>query len=768
MKQMGTHPIQLLLVEDNLGDARLLQELLLEVSTAKFELTHVEHLHRGIEYLKATSCDVILLDLSLPDSQGLSTLNKIQVWAAQVPIVVLTGLNDELLAIRALQNGAQDYLIKGQVSGDLLARSIRYAIERKRVEEVLRRTAAENLRLAQAVIAASDGIIITDPNQDDNPIIYANPAFSRITGYSAQEVCGRNCRFLQGPETDPKTVLQIRQAIAQQREIKTTLLNYRKDGQLFWNELKISPVFSEQKVLLYFVGTQTDVTERRQSEQKIREQAALLDIAADAILVQNLDNSITYWNKGAARLYGWSAEEAIGQLTSQILYAQVPHQLLEVPQILFAEGEWQGELNQVNRAGQKIIVESRWTLVRDEDGTPKSILIVSTDITEKKQLEAQFLRAQRLESLGTLAGGIAHDLNNMLSPILMAAQLLRRKSIDDQGKQWLSTIETSARRGADLVKQVLSFARGLEGDRINLQIGHLIREVEKIVREIFPKSIEVHTDVFTQKIWPLLGDPTQLHQVIMNLCVNARDAMPDGGILTIKAENLLIDEGYARMNIDAHVGPYVLITVTDTGMGIPPETLDRIFEPFFTTKEVGKGTGLGLSTVIGILRDHGGFIKVYSEVGKGTTFRVYLPALAPEAERQIQEQAQLFPKGNQELILVVDDEAPICEITKNSLEAYEYRVLTARDGVEAIALYVQHRQEIALVLVDMMMPVLDGTTTIRTLYKINPQVKVVAMSGLASNQQTTTIANTGVRAFIAKPYTTECLLKTLHDAIHKN
>ncbi|MHC5594650.1 MAG: hybrid sensor histidine kinase/response regulator, partial [Nostoc sp.] len=385
-------------------------------------------------------------------------------------------------------------------------------------------------------------------------------------------------------------------------------------------------------------------------------------------------------------------------------------------------------------------------------------------ITEKKHLEAQLFRAQRLESIGTLASGIAHDLNNILTPILAGAQLLTLKfpDADERTRHLLEILEINARRGADLVKQVLSFARGVEGKRITLQLKHLIVEVAKILKETFPKSIEISTDV-PQDLWMVSGDSTQLHQVLMNLCVNARDAMANGGSLSISAENLVIDENYARMNLEAKEGTYTVITICDTGVGIPREILDRIFEPFFTTKDVGQGTGLGLSTVLGIIKSHGGFVNVYSEPGSGTSFKVYLPAvegmetLSPE---------HLPPQiGNGELILVVDDEVAIQEITRTSLEAHNYKTLIASDGIEAIALYAKNMDKINVVLMDIMLPSLDGLTAIRTLQKINPQVRIIASSGLMSDNKLSAVAAIGVNTFLSKPYTVNELLLSLEKIL---
>lgn len=508
---------------------------------------------------------------------------------------------------------------------------------------------------------------------------------------------------------------------------------------------------------------EVEISERTRAEQKIREQAALLDITTDAILVKDLDNQIRFWNKGAENLYGWKAIEAIGKNANQLLYpVQTQSQLQNLEESLAECGSWQGELHQVTKEGKEIIVASRWTLMRDKDGQPQSILTVNTDITEKKQLEAQFLRAQRLESIGTLAGGIAHDLNNILTPILTATQLLQLKlpNIDQRSQQMFNTIETNAKRGAALVKQVLQFARGVEGKRTIVQVNHLFSEIKQIVQETFPKSIEFSTNIKSD-LWAVVGDATHLHQVLMNLVVNARDAMMGGGTLSISAENVLIDEHYARMNLEASVGSYIMITVADTGVGMPPEIVDRIFEPFFTTKEFGKGTGLGLSTVRGIITSHGGFVNVSSQVGRGTEFKVFLPAVEATAT-PVAENLEL-PTGNGELILVVDDEVPILETTKISLEAYNYKVLTASDGIEALAQYAQHKDEISVVLVDMMMPSLDGAATIRALQKMNSHVLIIAVSGLvASNKQ---LGVAGVKTFLSKPYMTKELLQTLHNIL---
>ncbi|MCV3216410.1 response regulator [Plectonema radiosum NIES-515] len=506
------------------------------------------------------------------------------------------------------------------------------------------------------------------------------------------------------------------------------------------------------KLLIHYIS------QLKQAEQKIREQAALLDVATDAIFVINIQNEILFWNKSAEFLYGWKVEEAVGKDALTLLYEDLPQPESALLTVI-KNASWQGELKQVQKSGDEILVESRWTLVRDEFGQPKSIFIVNTEITQKKQLEAQLLRSQRLECIGTLAGGIAHDLNNVLAPILLAVPLLQMKLSDPQSEHLLKMLENNVKRGANLVRQILSFARGIEGRQTTVKIKSLLTEIEDIITGTFSKSITCHTHIL-DKLWQVQGNATQLHQVLMNLVVNARDAMPDGGIMTISAENILIDEHYAKMHIDAQVGCYVAITIADTGIGIPQTIQEQIFEPFFTTKEVGKGTGLGLSTALGIIKNHGGFVNLYSEVNQGTQFQIYLPC-STKVEIDLPS-VELEPlTGNNELILVVDDEAAICDVTKSSLETYNYRVLTASDGIEAVAIYAQRQQEISVVLLDMMMPWMDGAIAIRTLQKINPHVKIIAMSGLLSNQNIAESAGTGVKGFLSKPCTARELLQAI-------
>ncbi len=512
------------------------------------------------------------------------------------------------------------------------------------------------------------------------------------------------------------------------------------------------------------IGTVQDITERRQAEHLLRQQAEMLNLAHDAIMVRDFDSEeLLFWNNGAERLYGWTSAEALRRTFREVTQVD-PEVLAAARATLLSSGEFRREVEHTTKDGRGIIVNVRSTLVRDADGRPRSVLSINTDVTEHKKLEGQFLRAQRLESIGTLASGVAHDLNNILAPILMSAPLLREDLPPEISERIITTIEESAQRGAQIVKQVLTFARGVEGDRVLIDPTYLVKEMVQIAGETFPKSIGI-TARYSDNVWPVEGDPTQLHQVILNLSVNARDAMPSGGSLVLSVENFTVDEHYASMMQGAKAGPHVLIRATDTGSGIPRDLLDKIFDPFFTTKGVGKGTGLGLSTALGIVKSHGGFLSVQSELGSGTTFTIFLPAAAA-TRTDVSPVVEPPPiRGSGETILVVDDEASIATITKLILENHNYRVLTAHDGPEALALFAQHMDGVDLVITDMMMPYMDGAALIRTLQRMSARVRFIASTGHGDQPRDVELQGLGVTATLTKPYDVARLLTTVQQLL---
>ncbi len=503
-----------------------------------------------------------------------------------------------------------------------------------------------------------------------------------------------------------------------------------------------------------------EAAQRKQVEQELLEQVSLLNLAHDAITMRDMEERIVFWNKGAERLYGWRAEEALGRNAIELLFQGNSPRLDEAREILFKKGEWVGDWNQLTKEGREIVAETRWTLVRDDHGQPKCILVVNTDVTERVQLQAQLLRTQRLESIGVLASSIAHDFNNLLNPILMAVKLLREERPEDERQHLLTILQASAERGAEIVRQLLSFAGGSDGERTPVQVRGLIKEVKSILDHTFPKTIQLEV-VLADQLDLVFADATQLSQVLMNLCVNARDAMPSGGFLTITAENVVIDHDAARQHADARQGPYLRFTVADTGTGIAPEIVDRIFDPFFTTKEPGKGTGLGLSTVLGIVKSHKGFISLDSKRGRGSRFEVFLPALPHQEDGAAGPARPSLPRGREELILLVDDEMLILETVAAILKEHGYRVLTAANGKEALEAYQQNRRQIQAVVLDMMMPVMDGRTSLSALQELDPHVRVIATSGLRATGWLVEALAAGQVHFLQKPYSDEQILSTL-------
>ncbi|MBS0619560.1 MAG: PAS domain S-box protein [Spirochaetes bacterium] len=621
--------------------------------------------------------------------------------------------------------------------------AIRHDItERKNVEEKNR----------LIVGALSDLVFIIDRR---GTILDFHAANVNRLAFQPEEFLGKTPEAIFSPELAEQMMQLIRRTVENQR---TEILEYSLSGKYY--EAHSTPL--EKNRLIVIVR---DVTQAYLMNERLREQAELLDHARDAIHVRSLDHRILYWNDSSTRLYGYSAEEAVGQATRTLLYADSTIFDRAFAELL-EKGEFIGDIEQIRKDRRKILVQAHWTLVTSQDKKSRSVLCVNSDITEKRQLEEQLLRAQRLESIGALAGGIAHDLNNILTPILLAMEVFQMGTLTTEQQELVKTIKMSARRGSDIIKQVLSFARGVESHAVPIDVRNLLSDIERIVRETFPKKIRIRVNV-PHDVWQIRGDETLLHQVLMNLVVNARDAMPDGGQLLIEAENQPLDAQYVGMLPDISPGNFVILRVEDSGIGMAPSVIEKIFEPFFTTKGVTEGTGLGLSTSIRIVKAHGGIIRIYSEPKKGSRFDVYLPSWKSEEKNAIDQILMTAPRGNGENILVIDDEASIRNVTQQTLEAYGYRVVTAPDGAEAVALYAAQQDTIHLILTDMMMPVLDGLATIQVIRKMNATIPIIAVSGLEANGRLARLSLFDVKFFLPKPYSAETLLQTVHQALQE-
>ncbi|HEX4629378.1 MAG TPA: response regulator [Chthoniobacterales bacterium] len=752
-------PLRVLIVEDQPSDAEL---LLRELRRAGYE-PQWKRVFAEEDFLPELEADydIILSDYSMPRFDGIRALRLLNECGSQIPFILVSGTMGEETAVAAMKEGATDYLLK-----DRLAR-LGPAVSQALAQRELRKEGAraeESIRLSQERFSLFMDNLPGFAWIKDNErrYVYANKSLRQMV-MRGRDWFGKTAADI-SPELAAVYESSDREVIETRSPTETVepILEGEEQRTVLASKF---PILDIEGQVSFICGIGIDITERVQAQQRIREQAEIINRAHDAIIARDFESQrITFWNKGAENLYGWTAEEAVGRPIGELIFAD-PKELEPLTKTLLSCDEFRGEVRQLTKDKKELIVEGRATLVRRPDGSPYSVLIINTDITEHKKLETQLLRAQRLESIGTLASGVAHDLNNILAPIVMGSAILRRKEITSQDDEVLSLIESCAQRGSAIVRQVLTFARGADGDRLNLPVGPLIKDVAKIAGETFPKKISVRTRI-AEPLWTVIGDPTQLHQVLLNLCVNARDAMQAGGTLTLTAENFPVDDHYASMTPGAKAGPHVRFEVTDTGMGIPPQNLEKIFDPFFTTKELGHGTGLGLSSVIGIVKSHGGFMSVYSEVGRGTTFKVFLPATT-EAEMLQETSDAVVPPAQGELLLLVDDERPILQIGKALLEGHGYQILTAEDAAEALAIFAKRMDEIGLVLTDLSMPVMDGIALIRTLRKMKPDIPVIASTGRGGQEQhSQELEELNIHACLTKPYNKETLLSTLHDALH--
>ena len=523
--------------------------------------------------------------------------------------------------------------------------------------------------------AVNDAYFIYEASPDGQlgKLIDANNAALRILGYSYNTLKAM-------PLSKIFSIRRWEELMASMQQRPYRLLEcdiYTADGTVVPVEVGI--VLSQLKQRKTVLIAARDITRRRNREQQLRRQAAMLEKAQDAIMAIDANNLITYWNSSAAQLYGWQQSEVLGTNCHELIFHPGSEDFRKALKATMTEGEWHGELRQITKNRDDIVVESRWTLIREEGGNI-SILIVNSDITEKKQLETQFLRAQRMESIGALAGGIAHDLNNILTPILTSVQILEMRIGDDEkNAKVLRIIENNVTRGVQMIKHILAFARGVETERELVRPDALVDDVARFIRNTFPVNIRIVVET-ADNIAEILGDYTQLHQVLINLCVNARDAMPNGGTLKLGIHNKHFTENNARKILEAKPGDYVCLSVEDSGMGIPENLMTRIFEPFFTTKPSPGGTGLGLPTAMGIIRSHGGFITVDSTPGAGTIFNVYLPVTKKQATEDPRNHQEHYHGEKGGMVLVVDDDDAVVEIAKMVLTEHGFEVLTAANG----------------------------------------------------------------------------------------
>jgi PAS domain S-box-containing protein len=627
---MNATPLNLLLVEDQPADVDMLQRMLRRGSG--FRVRHTASLAGALEILTQKGTDVILLDLTLPDSHGLETLDRVAAGAPELPIIVVTHLDDEETAVGAVRAGAQEYVVKGRIDERQLDHVIWSAVERKRVEEQLR-------TLSRAVDQSPVSIVITDTQ---GRVEYVNPRFCQSSGYAQAEVLGMNLRMLKSGSTPAEVYRDLWATISVGKEWRGELCNRKKSGELYWESVSISPVRGTSGAVTHFVG--------------------------------------------------------------------------------FKE-----------------------------------------DITVRKQLEEQILRSQRMESVSTALGGIAHSFNNLLNNVLGFALLLKKYS-DDQAKirKYTDAIEQSVARGATLAQRLIAVSQDEQPTEVAVDLSTVVREA--CDRLLLPPGQQVRLSVdLPADLHDIGGDPAAIGQAIVNVLTNAVEAIADAGTpgeIRVTGHNVMVEGAALPIPAAMRDRPWVCVQVTDSGPGITPEVRDRMFEPFFTTRNRGQGGGLGLSVVYNIVRRHRGLVTVDSAPGSGTTFEFFFPARIAEAES-----ASPLTARRNEQVLLVDDEPAMREFGRELLQEFGYRVLLASDGEEAVALYREHHAEIDLVVLDLLMPRMDGAQTYLELKSIRPDLKAFFCTGFAADQVITSLLEEEKLKAVKKPFQVNDFLRAVRDVL---
>jgi two-component system cell cycle sensor histidine kinase/response regulator CckA len=628
-------------------------------------------------------------------------------------------------------------------------------------QDVSHRVRAQEVteRLAAIVASSVDGII---GKQLDGTIVSWNRGAEEIFGYSAEEIVGRPIYTLVPPELHDSEREILGRVRRGEPVASFETDRIRKDGQRITISLSVSPIRDESGRVVGVSSIKRDITSERRTRALLaaetarsRELTQVVDLAQ--ALVRDLSGRISYWSTGAMRLYGWSASEAVGRVAHELLHTEFPTPLPEINRLLVEHGQWEGQLVHVARDGRRLHVASQWVLRRDADGRPEGVFEVNTDETSRRQMEERTRQSERLEVVGQLAGGVAHEANNQMTVVLGAADfLLRRPDLAGVARQDVEQIRAAAERTAAITSQLLAFSRRQVLRPRVLDLDETVRGLDLVLRRTLGEqsSLELRLGSAPGLV---KADPGQLAQVLLNLVLNSRDAMPVGGRLTIETFCTELTEGYARQHpgVTIEPGPYVVLVVSDTGHGMSRETAARVFEPFYTTKPIGKGTGLGLATVYGIVKQSEGYVWTYSELGKGTTFKIYLP-LAAEARPQGQSPPPA-PRASGEVVLLVEDEPVVRQMASRVLQEYGYGVIEARDGREALGVLERGDGRIRLLVTDVVMPGMDGRELARLAEAVRPGLPVLYMSGYTDDE----IVRRGLleagQPFLQKPFNPETL-----------
>ena len=746
-------PSTILIVEDDPGIAELEKGRLEDVG---YRIILAGNATDAIAALRATPVDLILLDYRLPGGvDGLDFFTQVRTAGFDLPVILVTGFSNEATVIRALRAGVRDFVTKSVEYLDYLPDAVDRVLRQVRTES---RLAESEARLASIISSAKDAILVSG---SDHRITLFNAAAEHMFRCSAAEAIGQAVTRFIPPDFAGDDVQGAGDSARFTFRLRTGTHGVRADGEVFPLEASVSQAHEGGRK--FYTIVVRDITERTRAEARIREQAALLDQARDAILVRDLDDNVLYWNRGAEYLYGWTVAEALGRSVGE-MFSDAPSLERVAHRAVLETGEWTGEIQQVAKDGRALVIESRRTLLRDAAGRPTSILIINTDNTEKKKLETQLQHTQRLEAIGVLASGVAHDFNNLLTVISgYSEMLLAQTRPDTPAYPMLREIAKAGDSATALTQQLLAFGRKQILSPRVLNLNGLVAETEKMLRRLIGADVEL-TTVLEPSLGSVMADAGQIDQVLINLVVNARDAMPTGGGVTLATRNTAVDPEYARQHVGVTAGSYVVLAVTDTGCGMDEATQARILEPFFTTKEVGKGTGLGLAMVHGIVTQSGGFIEVESAPGRGTRFQIYLPRVdgtAAEGGAHPAAKAQ----GGSETVLLVEDETRVRELGHLALRSVGYNVLEAPDGEQALRLVARHPGPIHLLVTDVVMPRMSGRVLADQLTLARPNVKVLYISGYTDEALARHGVPTPGTAFLQKPFTPGSLARTVRDLL---
>ncbi len=740
-------PVTVLLIEDDPDDALLIRALLVK-SRYEFELLWRDRLDLGLECAAEDPVELVLLDLSLPDSQGIETVERAVAALGAVPVVVISGLDDPEAERKALVAGAQEYLVKGPMDQNQLARLLIHAIERAAVERVL----DEKDAFARAVIEQSaEAIYFSDP--DSHTVVLANPAFERLLGYD-QAAAGLPLAELIDAELE--SIRARTEQVMATGAGEPIERNYRHfDGRLIPVEVTASAIsLSGRRMLCNHVR---DITERQQAEDAQRRLSAALDSAAESVIITDPRGTISYVNQAFETVTGYTAAEVIGHNTKILSSGEHPPAFYAEMWNTILDGRvWFGRVTNRRKDGSLYVAAMNIAPVRDNAGDIAEFIAIQQDVTAEVELQRRLSRSQTLEAVGQLAGGVAHDFNNILMAVQGFAEVVADgMAADDPRREDLQEILNAAERGAGLAHQLLAFGRQEAGQPAEIALNTVLQEVEKMIRRTIGEDILLTLEL-AGDLPKVFIDPVHLHQVVLNLVVNARDAMPHGGELRIRSLLCPVDEGVT-----------VCLEVTDTGCGMSAEVQARIFEPYFSTKEVGSrsGFGLGLATVYGIVRQAGGRIEVASAVGSGSAFQVHLPPAVEAGPGRTPSDAEPLPVGRGETLLVVEDDPAVAGPVARLLTNGNYRVLMAYSGQEALRLAADHGRELDMLITDVIMPGMSGPELAELLVQTHPGLRVLFVSGYAGAP----IADHGIdparQPFLAKPFTKDALLRKIRQVL---